>query len=98
MLGQYVYVNTLPVPNGAQFNLYQITINAASGTHYLSDIPPVTDCGQLWALGVTQPGSYWLDFTGTRNISRATLTYCSGGMTYILKRGQYGNSATVSLS
>ena len=55
----------------------------------------MTDCSELLALGVTQPGSYWLDFSGTRNLSRATLTYCEDGWTYILNRGQYGNPKDV---
>ena len=50
------------------------------------------DCYELHKSGLSEPGEYWIDPTGRRELHSATRVQCleDGWMT-ILNRGQYGN-------
>ncbi len=58
--------------------------------------PLVRDCSELERLGFTNPGAYFLDPTGNRDVKTAILAHCHQGWTYILKRDQGDNVDPVS--
>ena len=87
--------DTLFLELGSDFSIYRLLSLLYES---LAEVAPVTDCLQLKALGVQAYGAYHLDFTGSRELSKAAPVYCYDGWTVILKRGAYGQNAPVDVS
>ena len=60
--------------------------------------PLLTDCFELYFNGFVTGGVYEIDPTGQRDSKNAIIVYCNMGWTFLLNRGQYGNSQVTNLS
>ena len=62
----------------------------------VDEVPPLTDCQEIYNLGFSAEGVYKVDITGARDRTIAVDAYCKNGWTVFLRRGQY-NNPTVTL-
>ena len=53
---------------------------------FKADTPPVSDCSELYRLGITQEGFYAVDPTGDRDNDKLATVYCKDGWTTLLNR------------
>ena len=52
----------------------------------------MTNCLELYIAGAKKEGIFEIDPTGSRSNENSFQVYCKQGWTYILQRGQFGNS------
>ena len=64
---------------------------------FLIDITPQvsSDCFELYYNGFITEGVYEVDITGNKDPTNTVSVYCKMGWTYLLTRGQYGNSEVI---
>lgn len=58
-------------------------------------VPIFGDCFELYHNGFITEGVYEIDVSGNRDPTNTIAVYCNMGWTFLLNRGQYGNSKVI---